>query len=271
MQIWSLNLKKCSIAEKAPLRPAPRTRFALVATLLITFFSVLPSYSEAPPLSDVLLRDMKALHSNSFQELLTRWEVRYGTDAYAALGTIARDRKHEDSERYIAVMGMAKIGGVPSAPQLTPFLKDPSWMVRNAGLQAISALKNPDTTPAVLPLLKDPALVIRVQAVDAIAKLKPEGYRQACIDAVKDSGNYYRGKAQWVPQKALTILRTNAPQDLNTRKNISLQLTSIARKPQDKAMQPLLLLTLERVSGLQLNRQKPLTQALAQLESQLKN
>jgi HEAT repeat protein len=213
---------------------------------------------------------MRANHSNSFESLLTHWEVKYGTDdAYPALSRIAETRSYEGTERYIAVMGMAKLGGSPAAPALTKYLKDPSWMVRNAALHALSALKNPKTSTSVLPLLKDPALVIRIAALEAADQLKPDGLADACLAALKDPNNYYRGKAQWIPQRALGVLTRNTPSDTAERKKISLALISAAKKPQDAAMEPILLLTLEKMSGKSLDKTKPLSIALAKLESQL--
>jgi HEAT repeat protein len=220
-------------------------------------------------LAETFIRDIRANHSNSFEGLLTHWEVKYGTDAYPALSRIAETRSYEGTERYIAVMGMAKLGGAPAAPALTKYLKDPSWMVRNAALHALSALKNPKTSTSVLPLLKDPALVIRIAALEAADQLKPDGLQDACLDALKDPNNYYRGKAQWIPQRALGVLTRNTPSDSAGRKKISLALISAAKKPQDAAMEPILLLTLEKISGKSLDKTKPLKFALAQLESQL--
>jgi HEAT repeat protein len=262
MQTLSPNLKKCSIAK------------LLTWSSLIVFAYSSSAFADKAPtstahLADLLVHDIRANHSNSFQGLLTHWEVKYGTDAYPALARIAETRTYEGNERYIAVMGMAKLGGTPAAPALTKYLKDPSWMVRNAALHALSALKNPKTSTSVLPLLKDPALVIRIAALEAADQLKPEGLEDACLAALKDPHNYYHGKAQWMPQRALGVLTRNSPTDTAGRKKVSLALISAAKKPQDVAMEPILLLTLEKISGKSLDKTKPLSSALAQLESQL--
>jgi hypothetical protein len=262
MQISSPNLKKCSIVRL----------LALSCLVWCRLFSPNAFAESAPPsaarLADIFIHDIRAHHSNSFESLLTHWEVQYGTDAYPALNRIAENRSYEGTERYIAVMGMAKLGGIPAAPALTKFLQDPSWIVRNAALHALSALKNPKTSTSVLPLLKDPALVIRIAALEAADQLKPEGLQDACLEALKDPSNYYRGKAQWIPQRALGVLSRNTVDQAGRRK-VSLALISAAKKPQDRAMEPILLLTLEKISGKSLDKSKPLALALDQLQRQL--
>jgi HEAT repeat protein len=103
-------------------------------------------------------------------------------------------------------MGAAKLGGPAIAPKIVPLLKDKVWLIRNAALRALSALKNPATAKAVLPLLKDPALVVRAEAVEAVKTLKPAGATQALLSVLQSQDNYRFGKAQWVPQRALAAL-----------------------------------------------------------------
>ena len=78
---------------------------------------------------------------------------------------IASDPRNEDSNRYVALMSAAKLGGPSGAPFILSFLKDRSWMMRSGALRALTALENPKTAEAVLPLLRDPALVVRAEAV----------------------------------------------------------------------------------------------------------
>jgi hypothetical protein len=285
MQTSSPNSKKCSKVNRRPalwsaLRPFETESFhSLLVPLFIflSFSSVVSglvagplsttAFAAKPPLSTVLLQEIRANHTNSFQNLLTHWEVAYGTDAYPALSQIAHDRTHADTERYIAIMGMAKIGGTRTAPTLTPFLSDPAWMVRNATLRALSALKNPETAGAVLPLLKDPALVIRMEALSAIETLKPAGFEQALADSLRDPANYHHGIAQWVPQKSLELLIHHQPQNKATRKQISLQLISLSEHPIDPNLRPRTILALEKVSGQKVDTRMSLDQALRTLKA----
>jgi HEAT repeat protein len=212
---------------------------------------------------------MRANHTNSFQNLLTHWEVVYGTDAYPALSQIAHNRTYQDTERYIAIMGMAKLGGTRNAPALTSFLGDPAWMVRNATLRALTALKNPDTASAVLPLLKDPALVTRMEALSAVEALKPVGFERACAATLVDPQNYHHGAAQWVPQKSLELLIHHQPRDAATRKQISLQLISLAAHPIDPQLRPRTILALEKVSGHKVDTRMSLDQSLRVIKAAL--
>jgi len=151
-------------------------------------------------------RDLSKRTSKRFDSLLASWKKRYGTRAVEPLLGIAADRKLSDPDRYIALMGSARLGGPAIAPRLTPLLKDKSWMVRSAALQALRFLGNREAAPHVLALLKDPALVVRSEAVQTVEALRPEGAVPALVDAATDEANYHAGKARWVPQKALAAL-----------------------------------------------------------------
>jgi hypothetical protein len=270
MQTWSLSLKKCSMDRRSRKLLRRITAFAFVAVLSGVLISG-TVFAATAPLSEVLLRDIRANHSNSFEKLLTHWEVKYGTDAYPALHKIATNSSNEDTERYIAVMGMAKLGGFASAPALTPFLKDASWMVRNATLRALTALKNPKTSPKILPLVNDRALVIRLEAVEALAALQPSGFEQAWVESIKNPANYHRGKAQWVPQKALSLLIRHLSAYRETRKHVALGLIGVAEHPLDPDLRPALVQAIERISGKRLDLNRPLSESLAQLRAQLKS
>jgi HEAT repeat protein len=182
----ALSLAIQSLALGAPARGAGASDPALISTSLE---------------SDIHLRK-----GGGFDALLARWEKQYGASAVAPLLKLAQDRALDDTDRYVALMGAAKLGGVPGAPLLVPFLKDRSWMIRSASLRALAALGNPATADATLPLLRDAALVVRVEAVEAVAKLRPAGAAEALVAALTRGENYHGGKAQWVPDHALRAL-----------------------------------------------------------------
>ena len=144
----------------------------------------------------------------SFEPLFHRWEERYGARVVPALLEISRDARASDPERYIGIMGIARLGGKEAAPLLVPFLKDRSWMIRAATLRALSALNKLETAASVLPLLRDPALVVRMEAVSTTELLKPVGAASALVDTLFSEANYREGKALWVPQKALAALES---------------------------------------------------------------
>jgi HEAT repeat protein len=209
MQTWWLNSKKCSTARS--------TRF-LALSVVLFFLQSQQAPANAAPASQVsssnqreivqnVIKDIRRRNTASFEGLLSIWEKHYGTRAVAALLQVAQDRSLSDTDRYVAIMGVAKIGGSQSAPLLSPLLKDPSWMIRNAALRALTALGNPTTAPRVIPLISDAALVVRLEAVQSLEKLHPAGTEAALVAAIRAPENYHAGRAQWVPSRALEALR----------------------------------------------------------------
>ncbi len=187
------------------------THALLAASVAVAVSISHPAFANAPrtsgsTLQRLLMADLKARSTRSFDGILKQWEHQYGTNAVDPLLAIAESRKNADPDRYVALMGVARLGGRAVAPQLTGFLKDPSWMLRSGSLRALSALKDETTAKAVLPLLKDKALVVRLEAVQAIEKLRPVGAAEALAEAANDPANFHGGRAQWVPQRALAAL-----------------------------------------------------------------
>ncbi|OFY98743.1 MAG: hypothetical protein A2Z97_08685 [Bdellovibrionales bacterium GWB1_52_6] len=241
MQISLLNSKKCLTAS------------ALVLVLLGGSTSSFAS-TTVQSHADVLAAMRKQLQSRSgtqFQTLLAQWENRYSTRAVEPLFTLARDSKLPDTDRYIALMGGAKLGGISTSRYLVPLLKDPIWMIRSGALRALSAIQAQEGAPAVLALLKDPALVVRLEAVQTIAKLRPAGSAEALLAAAKDPANFHKGKAQWVPQKALAALTLVG----NSRHAAGLK--PLLEK-QDHSLQLVTVQTLEKLTGKVLKKGQPL-------------
>jgi HEAT repeat protein len=158
------------------------------------------------PLLTTLKTDIASRKSVAFDALLKRWESLYGAKAVDPLLSIAGDSHAPDPDRYVALMGAARLGGFAAAPLFMPFLKDGSWMIRSAALRILTGLENPQTAYAVLPLLKDPALVVRLEAVAAVEKLNPVGAVPALVDTLANPANYHGGKALWVPSRAIDAL-----------------------------------------------------------------
>ena len=196
MLTWSPNSKRCSTDSF----------FLLVLTCLLTSVAPKASASINKNIRGQILTEIHGNASPSFEKLLSAWERRYGTGAVPALIDVARDHRATDPDRYVALMGVAKIGGRNSAPLLSPLLRDPSWMIRDGALRALAALDCRDSGAQILPLLKDPALVVRLEAIQSVEKLKPDGVAKALLAVVADSQNYHHGKAQWVPERALDAL-----------------------------------------------------------------
>lgn len=184
--------------------PKSTPHLILFGVLLLT--SPVPAFARIQPSSSLLKADLAALKSAEFGPILKRWEDLYGVSAVAPLLQIARTGTQPDPDRYIALMGAAKLGGTAVAPTLIPFLSDASWMVRSAALQALRTVGDVRSGESALPLLSDPALVVRKEAVETVEKLQPPGAAAALIKAIYSEDNYADGRALWIPQAALRAL-----------------------------------------------------------------
>lgn len=233
MRTWLPNSKKCSALETA-----------LLALLCLAPLTALAAPAPAKPTLEAQLKtDFQKQRGASFEKLLKNWETRHGVQAVPSLVSIASDAKNAENLRYVALMGAAKLGGSDTAPSLTPFLKDKSWMIRSGALRALRTLKNPETGAALLPLLKDGALVVRAEAVDAIVDLKPNGAAEALVSTIEQSQNYQNGKAQSVPRKALVALAALQA------KSVVPRLKPLLQHHQDPELQLQAIRTLETLTG----------------------
>jgi HEAT repeat protein len=194
------------------------------------------------------LKNRKTVH---FEELIKSWENQYGTAAVPALLKIAADKKQEDPDRYIALLGATKLGGKATAPLLSPYLKDSSWMIRTGALRALVVLNSEKQNALALPLIKDKALVVRAEAIEALKVLKPEGTEKALIESLKNPMNYHAGKATWVPGKALTTLL-----ELDAKKYVHELATALNKIP-NKLVQLKALIVLEKLTGEKKGRDLP--------------
>ncbi len=154
---------------------------------------------------------------SDFQSLVDKWDRVYGSASAPTLLKIARDSKAPNSERYVAVMAHTRIRGPHDATELLALLDDRDWMVRSAALKSIEILGYGPATPKVFEKLAgDPALVIRLQAIETLVRLRPMGLADALLAAAMDGKNYRpanfrKGRADWVPQRALAALREIHP------------------------------------------------------------
>lgn len=191
---------------------SPNSKKYLKGKVAVLVFASLTAKASGSQHDLKLIQHLKAdirsqmKETSSFEKLTKTWETTYGVRALQPLIQIASDKKNKDSDRYIALMSAAKLGGTGTTPQLIPFLHDPSWMLREGALRALCAVGNSQTGEATLLLLHDPALVVRVEAIETVKTLKPKGAVKALFATLKDEHNYHAGKAQWVPQKALLAL-----------------------------------------------------------------
>ena len=211
----------------------------------------LPFSAQASLTTDIQ-QQIQSRKSSDFKVLLKRLESNYGSRAVDPLLRLANDTRLSDPDRYIALMGSAKIGGKGIAPRILPFLKDSSWMIRNGALRALSVLKDPRTGPGVLKLLQDPALVVRLEAVAAVESLRPSDAAPALVRAIHDKANYHGDKAQWVPLRALQALEKIG------NRAIAQKLTLLLDRHQDPALLQQTIKTLEKLTGKKVESGRPL-------------
>lgn len=180
---------------------------SLVTLSLLTQSPVRAAAPDSATLSRELAQAVRnGAQGTSFEATLEGWQKRYGRLGVVPLLDYAESAAHREAERYVALMGAARLGGKPVAHRISPFLKSSSWMLRSGALRVLSELKDPATGPATLALLQDPALAVRAEAIHTIQTLKPKGAAQALVQALGAGENYRSGIAQWVPGRALAAL-----------------------------------------------------------------
>ena len=231
----------------------------------VSFAALNPNPSGTQAVLSKIRRDLKSRTKPSFEFLLKRWEADYGTGAVDPLLVVAQDVESPDTDRYIALMGAAKLGGPANAQRILPYLKDRSWMIRSGALKALSALRDQKSYTEILPLLQDKALVVRLQAVETVAQLNPPGSARALTDTLFRAENYHGGKAQWIPQKALAALRAMKAKEVAPR------LMSLLNYNSDPSLQRQALLTLSELTGRPMPSAKPLAYQIQEFKTNLKS
>ncbi|RYZ66340.1 MAG: hypothetical protein EOP09_12830 [Proteobacteria bacterium] len=183
-----------------------------------------------------------------FDQLAHQWESKYGTDAVPSLVAIAKDPKKKDSERFVALLSIARLNPKNASAITRPFFKDSSWMLRSAAIQSTVLRKDRTAAPDIISLLKDPALVIRAEAATAIGDLKLETGEKPLLDALYEAKNYrpagyQKGQADWVTGRALESLRKLG------NKESAQQLLTLMNGAKDPKVRAQALYTIERLEG----------------------
>lgn len=198
-----------------------------------------------------------------FQSLVERWDRAYGSASAPSLLKIANDARSPNSDRYVALLAHTKIRGPHDATELTALLDDRDWMVRSAALKSIAILGySPAAAKVLAKLARDPALVIRLQAIETLMKLRPPGLPEALLDAAMDGknyrpGNFRKGRADWVPQRALAALRELRPPGYSRR------LLPLLNETKDGRMRAQALHTIEVLESRNLKSGRPFAERAA--------
>lgn len=276
-------MKKAKNSSRPISKKCSTPRIAVSAALLAVAFTtevlaavpkdgLTESTGRKIAIESILRSDLRALRQEKktdFRALIERWDSVYGKASSPALRKIALDAKSPDTDRYIAILAHTRIQGIApnsaakkeSDSLIENSLASKSWMVRSAALKSAEILGadavSPPTSRKILSLLeKDPALVIRTQAIETLMKLRPEGTADALVRAAMDSKNYRpanfrRGRADWVPQKALEALRKLRPA------GYSAKLLPLLNEAKDGRIRAHALYTIEALEAKSLKKGRP--------------
>ena len=227
-------MKKAKSSSKPTLKKCSNLSRVLHAVAMISVFGMTSALAAIPKASlngkttvEASIRnDLSAFRKEKqtdFQSLVQKWDRIYGNASAPSLLKIAEDSKAANADRYVALTAHTKIRGPHDAKELTALLDDRDWMVRSAALKSIEILGYMPAAPKVLAKLEnDPALVIRVQTIETLMKLRPPELADALLKASMDGKNYRpanfrKGRADWVPQRALAALRELKPAGYSRR------------------------------------------------------
>jgi len=201
--------------------------------------------------TNAIVKDLENHKGGDFTDLLESWQKKFGDSAIKSLTKISKNQKVEDTQRYIAIMGLSKLAGGATSSIVAPLLTDSSWLVKIGALRAlrlVSQIKqtklNSEQEQAVAKMMNDPALVGRNEAVITIMTLGLRSATPELINALKDQKNYHKGKAQWVPQKALSTLLVFEPNPATARK-----IASLLQRKTDQDLLKQTVSTIEKMMG----------------------
>jgi hypothetical protein len=248
---------------------SPKVALSLIAALAVSSaFAAIPKSSLVGKMTveSVLRKDLAAFRKEKrtdFQSLTRKWDRVYGAASAPSLLKIARDRKAPNSDRYVAILAHTKLSGPRDAKALLDLLGDHDWMVRSAALKSVEILGYAPAAPKVLRILaKDPALVIRMQAIETLMRLRPAGVADALLNAAMDGknyrpGNFRKGRADWIPQRALAALRELKPVGYSRR------LLPLLNEAKDGRIRAHALYTIETLEAKSLKHGRPFDERAA--------
>jgi HEAT repeat protein len=256
------TLKKCSSLSLLAVASASLLTVSLPALAAIPSTSLTGKTTvEAMIRGD--LASFRREKQTDFQSLVQKWGRVYGSASAPSLLKIARDPKAPDSDRYVAIMAHTKIRGPHDATELVALLDDSDWMVRSAALKSIEILGYAPAAPKVIGKLQsDPALVIRLQTIETLMRLRPPGLADALLKAAMDGKNYRpgdfrKGRADWIPQRALAALRELRPA------NYAQRLLPLLNESKDGRIRAHALFTIEALESKTLKAGRPFPERAA--------
>lgn len=176
---------------------------------------------------------------NFFQDVATH----YGVSAVAPLREIAQNENEREEMRWATLFGVARISGKESFNLIRQFMKNSSWMLRDAALKTAAALGAKELNREIEEKLQDDALVVRTTAVDTIGHLKMTDSAPKLVDALFDPKNYHRGKPLWIHHHILSVLK-----DFRYNKAVP-RLVELLETRENETFQTEIIHTLEDLTG----------------------
>ncbi|GEM_PF-1540409 len=132
---------------------------------------------------------------------------KFGPKTSDILHEILESNSSSESMRWASLIGVARLNGKKSLETLRTYMSHSSWLLRDAAIKSAVALNARELAPHIESRLQDEALVIRTSAVDAIGQLKLKTSSKKLLAALFDPSNTHGGKALWIHQHILKVLR----------------------------------------------------------------
>lgn len=177
----------------------------IIAFLFLTLPVV--SYSAEPLAQTLRARITQALRTGEpMKVFFEKIHREYGEAAISPLTQITQNEKETDEVRWFSLFGLGRLAGKESLPVIKPLMHHPNWMLRDASLKILAALKARELSQEIESCLKDQALIVRTTAVDTIGHLQLMASAPKLVDALFDPINYHHGRALWIHQHILQVL-----------------------------------------------------------------
>lgn len=175
---------------------------------LAIFFGFVLAQSQAAPIPTPsrVAQEIQNWGEKDYNKLYDQWQK--VENISPVLEKLSLDRSRPETTRYIAMMGLAKIGGADVLKVCQKNAADKSWMLRSGTLQLLPALKktNPNkTTEIVEKLAFDRALVVRHEALRTlkVLELPIAKEKDLLVKILLDPQNYHEGTPLWIPDETL--------------------------------------------------------------------
>ncbi len=129
-----------------------------------------------------------------------------GEQAVPTLSDIFLDMRMRWQSRWIAGMGLGRLGGEQSREALTSGLTDPLFLIRMAAVKAMGNMNDMTLAPLMRSTLSDKAMVVRSAAADALGQIQDPGAVPDLVAEFSHDRNFHRGRSLWVREHIIDAL-----------------------------------------------------------------